>query len=84
MLRNGLVAIATAVIVGLGLVFQVTATDSHEVKDERPPAQTQSPDPPSTSTEGGAEAPAAPGSGERAPGDENGHSGGKPGEAPKG
>lgn len=85
MLRNVLVAIGTVVVVGLGIVFQVTATTSHEVKEERPASQTtqgtggEITDAPSApDTTGETPAPSTP-SDEREGGDTNDQSG-KPGE----
>jgi hypothetical protein len=38
MRRNIIVATITAIIVSLGITYQITATTSHEIKDETPAA----------------------------------------------
>ncbi len=96
MRRNIIVAAVSAVIIGLGITFQIFGTASHETKQEPPasggqtteapatpgPSESSPPEAPSTDDSTTA-TPAAPG-GEREEGETNNEDGGKPGEAPKG
>lgn len=74
MLRNISVALVSAVIVGLGIVFQVFGTTSHEVHVDDPGVSEQA--------DGGTAAPVTGAPAARA-GDETNNETGKPGEAPK-
>lgn len=52
MIRNIVVASASAVVLALAIVFQVTATTSHEVKDDGARTSVQAPQDPSGSSSG--------------------------------